>query len=194
MGKLGEFSRGRGLPKELLTDSGLPAIHYGQLYTEFEVWTNVAVSCVSAAHAADTGLALPGNLLMPVSDVTPKNVGKAVAWLGKESVRVGGDVLVFSHSLDPKYLAFYCETDKFQKQKLSMVTGATVRHISAKSLSKILIPVPSLEAQVEIAETLTRLHELIHSLKFGLPAEIAARRKQYEYYRDKLLTFPEAAA
>ena len=54
---------------------------------------------------------------------------------------------------------------------------------------KISIPVPSLEVQEKIVSILDRFDTLVNDLKSGLPAEIALRRKQYEYYRDKLLTF-----
>jgi len=53
------------------------------------------------------------------------------------------------------------------------------------------VPVPSLEIQEEIVSFLDRFDALVNDLKSGLPAEIALRRKQYEYYRDKLLTFPQ---
>lgn len=191
LGDLGIFTRGRGLPKEQLASSGVPAIHYGQLYTTYNTWAENTVSYVGEENADSTGEAFPGDLLMPMSDVTPVNVGKAVAWVGDYPIRVGGDVLVFRHKMDAKYLAFYFETGAFQRQKTTMVTGATVRHISAKSLSKILIPVATSEKQISIVAQLEVLHNLIFNV---LPEEIQARKKQYEYYRDKLLTFKELAA
>ena len=57
--------------------------------------------------------------------------------------------------------------------------------------SKIRIPVPPREEQDRIVEKLNQFDVLVNDLSFGLPAEIEARRKQYEYYRDRLLTFPE---
>ncbi|MFW0861566.1 MAG: restriction endonuclease subunit S, partial [Dethiobacter sp.] len=56
------------------------------------------------------------------------------------------------------------------------------------------IPVPSLEEQARIVAILDRFDALTNDITSGLPAEIEARRKQYEYYRDKLLTFKEAGA
>jgi type I restriction enzyme S subunit len=53
------------------------------------------------------------------------------------------------------------------------------------------VPIPPLEVQREIVSILDKLDALVNDLTFGLPAEIAARRKQYEYYRNKLLTFKE---
>ena len=57
-----------------------------------------------------------------------------------------------------------------------------------------MLPVPSLEKQREITDALDVLYALVNDISAGLPAEIAARRKQYEYYRDKLLTFKEKTA
>jgi len=58
-----------------------------------------------------------------------------------------------------------------------------------QTYSKIKIPIPPIEVQEQIVSILDRFDTLINDLKSGLPAEIALRRKQYEYYRDKLLTF-----
>jgi type I restriction enzyme S subunit len=58
----------------------------------------------------------------------------------------------------------------------------------------MLIPLPTRQEQLDIVEVLDKFDELVSSLSAGLPAEIEARRKQYEYYRDKLLTFKELAA
>ena len=63
-------------------------------------------------------------------------------------------------------------------------------------LASIEIPIPSLETQQKVVDILDRFDALTTSLTDGLPAEIEARRQQYEYYRDKLLNFPrkESAA
>jgi type I restriction enzyme S subunit len=61
-------------------------------------------------------------------------------------------------------------------------------------MSKIKVPVPPLEEQEHIVAILDRFDALCNDLTNGLPAEIEARRKQYEYYRDRLLTFKEAMA
>ena len=66
--------------------------------------------------------------------------------------------------------------------------------LSVARLERVVIPVPSFEEQRCIAETLDRFDALVNDVSAGLPAEIAARRKQYEYYRDKLLTFKEKTA
>ena len=62
------------------------------------------------------------------------------------------------------------------------------------SLKRVLLPVPSLDEQDRVTTLLDKFEALTNDLSIGLPAELAARRKQYEYYRDKLLTFEEAVA
>jgi type I restriction enzyme S subunit len=65
--------------------------------------------------------------------------------------------------------------------------------LMAGDMGDIRIAIPSFEKQKEIVEVLDRFDLLLNDLSVGLPAELTARRKQYEYYRDKLLTFEESA-
>ena len=74
---------------------------------------------------------------------------------------------------------------------LKKVTGGTVKSIPMKELRKIIIPLPSIEQQRKIAELIGQFDSLCNDIIIGLPAEIKARQKQYEYYRDKLLSFDE---
>ena len=94
-------------------------------------------------------------------------------------------------------MAHFFRTGEFQYQKRKWITGAKVRRISPASLAKIWMKVPRRDEQTRIADVLDKFDALVNDLSSGLPAEIEARRKQYEYYRDKLLTFnelqPEAA-
>ena len=86
-----------------------------------------------------------------------------------------------------KYL-FYC----YQLQPWQVSNGGTIARLYNDNISKTKISVPSIAEQKRIVSILDRFDALCHDLNAGLPAEIEARRKQYEYYRDKLLTFPQA--
>lgn len=70
-----------------------------------------------------------------------------------------------------------------------MKRGAGVPHISGEALQSILLPLPSIKEQERIVSVLDCFDALCNDLTNGLPAEIVARRKQYEYYRDNLLAF-----
>ena len=85
-----------------------------------------------------------------------------------------------------KYL-YYC----YSMKPWSISTGGTIARLYNDNISKARIPVPPLEEQARIVAILDRFNALCNDLSSGLPAEIEARRKQYEYYRDRLLTFRE---
>ena len=72
-----------------------------------------------------------------------------------------------------------------------MKRGAGVPHVSGENLASVLLPVPTLKQQKKIVSILDRFETLCNDMTAGLPAEIEARQKQYEYYRDRLLSFPE---
>ena len=74
----------------------------------------------------------------------------------------------------------------------SMKRGAGVPHVSGEALSDMEFIIPSIDRQKEIVATLDRFNGLCNDLNIGLPAEIEARTKQYEFYRDQLLTFAES--
>ena len=74
---------------------------------------------------------------------------------------------------------------------MKKVVGGTVKSIPMKELRKIVIPLPTITEQREIATLIGQFDTLCNDLSKGLPAEIEARQKQYEYYRDKLLSFEE---
>lgn len=91
-----------------------------------------------------------------------------------------------------RYLYYALKTRQYKLKR--MVRNASVPRLGRYSIENLLIPVPSLEEQQRIVDILDRFDKLCNDLSEGLPAEIAARQKQYEYYRDKLLTFNEKKA
>ena len=96
--------------------------------------------------------------------------------------------------IKPMYLRYILMTDFIKKEYMKKAAGGTVQSVPMGELKKIRIPVPSLQEQNRIVGLLKQLDDLCNDLTSGLPAEIEARQKQYEYYRDKLLTFKEVAA
>lgn len=189
LGEVGEFVRGNGLQKKDFTNSGVPAIHYGQIYTYYGLSTKHTKSFVSEEFAKKARKAKHGNLIIATTSENDEDVCKAVAWLGSEEVAVSSDACFYTHSLEPKYVAYWFQTEQFQEQKRTYITGTKVRRVNASDLGKIIIPIPPLEEQRRIVEVLDRFDTLAHSLTEGLPREIELRQKQYEYYRNQLLSF-----
>lgn len=102
------------------------------------------------------------------------------------------------HTTDPqvssRYLFHYFTSKYFTDFVNSVKTGSTIPHLTQQGLVSLNIPIPSLEEQKRIASILDRFDTLTNDLTAGLPAEIEKRRQQYEYYRDKLLTFKRKGA
>nr|WP_025445085.1 restriction endonuclease subunit S [Helicobacter pylori] len=84
---------------------------------------------------------------------------------------------------------FCFENLNIQNDIKSKSFGGIVKSISMNDLQQITIPIPPLEIQQEIVTILDQFSALTTDLLAGIPAEIKARKKQYEYYREKLLTF-----
>ncbi|GAA9635494.1 restriction endonuclease subunit S [Helicobacter pylori] len=90
-------------------------------------------------------------------------------------------------TLMPKYLFHYLTTQQDAIHATKSTGG--IPHVYSKDLQNFLIPIPPLEIQQEIVKILDQFSILTTDLLAGIPAEIEARKKQYEYYREKLLTF-----
>ena len=193
-GDLGEFFRGSGLQKSDLSDEGAPALHYGQIFTYYKTKIHSAKSMVSPKLAASIRQAQHGDVIIATTSENIEDVCKSVVWLGDGDLAVGGETYIFKHELDPLYATYVFRSSDFQYQKLSHISGTKVKRVSGKALEKMTVSVPDREAQVRIGSFLSQLEDLLVDVREGLPAEIQARRKQYEYYRNKLLTFKELEA
>lgn len=93
-----------------------------------------------------------------------------------------------------RYLFHYFTSKYFTDFVNSVKTGSTIPHLTQQGLVSLNIPIPSLEEQNRVVSILDRFDTLTTDLTQGLPAEIEKRRQQYEYYRDKLLTFKRKGA
>ena len=94
-----------------------------------------------------------------------------------------------SELITTKFL--YYVLKNMESELNTMKRGAGVPHVSGEMLNSIELPIPSLKEQKRITDILDRFDTLCNDLSAGLPAEIEARHKQYEYYRDRLLSFKE---
>ena len=124
------------------------------------------------------------------------NVGASAGTVGFSKERFwssdGCFCLSNSSLFSGRYLYYYLQTK--EPYLMSRVRRAGIPTLDGKVLEELLIPVPSISEQQRIVDILDRFDELTNDLTDGLPAEIEKRRQQYEYYRDKLLTFKRKEA
>lgn len=107
---------------------------------------------------------------------------------GKNWVNNHAHVLKFDTAIMQKYVEFYLNSIDLSKY----ISSGAQPKLNQDNLNKIPIPVPPFNKVKIIVAILEKFSALCNDLTSGLPAEIEARKKQYEYYRDKLLTFQEA--
>jgi type I restriction enzyme S subunit len=189
LGELGEFIRGRRFTKADYVESGLGAIHYGEVYTDYGTATAVTRSFVRPELKSSLRLAKTGDLIIAATGENVEDVCKAVAWLGGDEIAIHDDCYIFRHELNPRYVSYFFQSSAFQGQKTRYTSVSKLVRISGSNMAKIKMPVPPYEVQDEVVSVLDTFAELDEELE----AELNARRKQYEHYRDRLLTFPEAA-
>ena len=193
LGELGDFIRDNGLQKKDFVESGFPAIHYGQIYTRYGLSADKTFTYVLPELANKLRKAQKNDLLLATTSENDEDVVKPLAWLG-DNVAISGDMMLFRHEQNVKYLAYFFQSEIFQTQKMKYITGAKVRRVSSGDLSKIKIPIPSSnnpEKSLTIQSEIVRILDKFTALTAELTAELNMRKKQYNYYRDQLLSFKE---
>ncbi|MGO5284220.1 restriction endonuclease subunit S [Catenibacterium mitsuokai] len=190
--KLSEIAtiiRGGNFQKKDFVENGKPCIHYGQMYTHFGIYADKTLTYLNDEVFAKSKIAKPGDIIMAVTSENVEDVCSCTAWLGNEEIAISGHTAIISHNQNAKYLSYYFHSAMFYKQKKKLAHGTKVIEVTPSKLADIEIMLPTLEEQERIVSILDRFDSLCNDLTSGLPAEIEARQKQYEYYRDKLLSF-----
>ena len=96
-----------------------------------------------------------------------------------------------SKEFNSRFLYHYFLSTEFRKYLENITHNATIAHYTISQIENTPVPLPPLDVQSRIVNVLDNFEKICSDLNIGLPAEIEARQKQYEYYRDKLLTFAE---
>jgi len=191
LGEIADLQRGGGMPKKLFVDKGIPAIHYGHIFTKYGIQTKCAAAYLAPEDADKLTRVFPGDLVVANTSENLEDVGKGVVWLGEaEGVTGGHATVVRSLAVDTVFLSYYLRTEDFALKKRKYAQGTKVIELSAANLSKIDIPLPPLEVQREIV----RILDQFTTLEAELEAELEARRTQYEHYRNHLLSYDSLAA
>lgn len=178
---MGTFLKGRGIARGDITEEGVQAILYGDIYTQYDVKAETLVRRTSAEVAAGSQRLFRGDLLLTGSGETKEDIGKCVVYLGSEPAYAGGDVIIIrqnkAHSL---FLSYVLNSLPIVAQKTMMAKGEIVVHIYSSDLRDIVLPLPPIEEQRAIAafldERTVRIDGLI-ARKERLVALLKERRQ-----------------
>jgi len=189
---IGKFQRGKRFVKTDLINEGVPTIHYGEMYTHYGTWAEKTKSFVSGKLVEDKKLRIAdkGDVVIVAAGETTEDIGKGTAWLGEGGVVIHDACFSYKTTLNSKFVAYFTRTKQFHDQIKKQISSGKISAINAKGLGIAKIPVPSPKEQERVVSILDKFDMLTSSISEGLPKEIKLRQKQYEYYRDLLLTFP----
>ena len=184
-GDVCEMIKGDGVQKVDFVDEGIGCIHYGQIYTHYGSFTDTTNKYVSKEVFDKAKKASKGDIIMTDTSENVEDICKSVAYLGEDDIAVSNHALIIKHNQNPKFLSYSTLTRSFFTQKRKYVVGVKVSGIKPNDLAKIKIFLPSIEEQNRIVSILDTFEASIANLE----AQLELREKQYEYYRNQLLTF-----
>ena len=190
LGEVGEIRMCKRILKEQTSDyGGVPFYKIGTFGKEADAYISKELF---NEYRSKYNYPNVGDILISASGT----IGRTVIFDGKEAYFQDSNIVWIENDQKKvlnKYL-FYC----YQIAKWNISEGGTIQRLYNENLRKTLIPIPypnnpekSLEEQNHIVTILDKFDTLVNSISEGLPKEIALRRKQYEYYREKLLSFPK---
>ena len=185
LGEIGTFIRGTGIQKSDFVERGYPCIHYGQIHTKYGLSSDKTITFISESLYKKSKKAVKGDVILATTSEDAEGVAKPVAWLGNDEVAVSGDAFIYHHSQNAKFIAHLFSSHRFFLFKKMNASGAKVVRISGDKMANFEFPLPTLSEQQRIVSYLDTFEESISNLE----AQLELRQKQYEHYRNKLLTF-----
>lgn len=200
MSEIGTFYGGlSGKSKKDFGIGNAKFISYMNVYNNIAIDISLA-EVVNVAKDEKQNAIQYGDILFTGSSETREECGMSsvVTELIKESIYLNS--FCFGYRIDNQsifdvhFLKHLFRGNSMRKQIVKTASGVTRFNVSKKMMSDVELPIPPLKEQKRIVSILDRFEALTTDLQSSLPAEIGASRKQYEYYREKLLTFKRKAA
>lgn len=191
LGKIGDFYGGlTGKSKNDFKDGNAKYVTYMNVFSNIAVNTNIDIY-VKIGNNENQNTIEYGDVLFTGSSETPNECGMSSVLTEKITEPLYLNSFCFGfrfHNKDlffPNFLKYLFRDDNIRKQIGKTAMGVTRFNVSKKRFAKVLIPIPPIPIQHEIANILDKFTQL----EAKLEAELEARKKQYEYYRGKLLDF-----
>ena len=183
-----------GKSKSDFTDGNAKFVTYMNVYSNIAIDTNIN-DMVKIAEGEKQNKIEYGDVVFTGSSETPEDCGMSSVMTTQPSENLYLNSFCFGFRiydktlLLPDFMKFLFRSENTRKQIVKTASGVTRFNVSKKRFGKVVIPIPPMEEQQRIVAILDKFETLVNDISEGLPAEIAVRRRQYEYYRDKLLTF-----
>lgn len=183
--EIGTFLRGSGISKSDLIEDGIPCIRYGEIYTTHDFVIKEFHSFINPEVASTSEQIFAGDILFAGSGETAEEIGKCVAFVGKEKAYAGGDIIILRLAKDdPVFMGYLLNHESVKRQKYSFAQGHSVVHIYSQYLKEIVVRFPSIDEQRKIANVLQECDVEIDLHK----KKLAALQQQKKGLMQRLLT------
>lgn len=199
MGEIGKFFGGlTGKSKADFSNGNARFISYMNVYSNIAL-NQSANEFVRILPNEKQNVLRYGDALFTGSSETPDECGMSSVVTAEPKEPLYLNSFSFGFRLDdnsiyhPDFFKHLLRSSAIRAQIAKTANGVTRFNVSKALFAKVILPIPPIELQVKIANILDRFETLVNDLTQGLPAEIAAVKEQYEYYRNKLLTFKKAS-
>ena len=164
--ELGQFFKGKGIPKSDLKEQGFPCIRYGELYTRHHNIIRDFGSFISNEDKSKSFKINKNDLLLAGSGETIDEIGKSAVFIDDFEAYAGGDILIFRpYDMDGCYLGYLMNSKLVRYQLNRLGTGSTVMHIYNSDLSKIKVPKINKNSQIKIRNKLELVFEAIRKIE-----------------------------
>lgn len=199
LNEIGDFSKGKGIAKKdvlEIENDGLPCVRYAEIYTLYHYNTSTFISKTNKTSAENSNPINYGDILFAGSGETLEDIGKSVAYLGKQTAYAGGDIIILKQkNQDSKFLGYLLNNDVVKNQLFKLGQGHSVVHIYSSGLKKVLVPLPPLPEQQKIASILNTWDKAIatqeqliaqkQELKKGLMQELLTGKKRFDGFEEE---------
>lgn len=162
LSQLGELFKGKGIPKSVVVENGIPCVRYGELYTKHHRVIRDFHSFITEEEKLKSFQLKRNDVLFAGSGETIAEIGKSAVFVDDFEAYAGSDTLLFRpHEMDGYYLGYLLNSQLVRQQLNKFGTGATVMHIYNSDLEKVKVPKIDLHEQIRIGQKLESIHENI---------------------------------
>ena len=159
-----DMYRGSGVKRDQVTEEGMSCVRYGEIYTKYDYHFNECDSHTLEEYVSSPKYFEHGDILFAITGESVEEIGKSIAYTGKEKCIAGGDIVVMKHNYEPRYISYALSTPSAIKQKGRGKTKLKVVHTNIPSLKEIIIPIAPEDEQIKIADTLDSLKSKVDRL------------------------------
>lgn len=158
LGNVGILTRGNGIKRNEITETGFPCIRYGELYTTYKTKFSVVISHTSKEIFDKSQKVNKDDILMALTGENNFDIALALAYVGDKIIAMGGDLTRWSnHQMNSLYLVYVMNSSYAIHQKSKMAKGDIIVHISNDKLATILLPIPPIEEQQRIVDKINEI-------------------------------------